>query len=380
MRILIMTKKRLVIVIAGTLTLYRLAHLKKILKIVENLLEQVVVIYEAESDMLYNSRHVEVIRSKPSTLEKKSVSFLKIFGYLLSDLSKLKILIKKSSKHDNVLFLGIYQPSCLAFAKLRGNYIMHFCGGFDIISSFKSKGLSNALLNLKWSFQTAALQLSKKPIFETPGVLSSYNLNKYKKKSFLNGHLFVDLDIFRPVVPFSERTYDLGYIGAMSEEKGILQFVKSLPIIMNTMKAKVAIIGDGHSSGETKAYVSEKGLSAVDFKNVMEYSEMPSLLNDIKILVVPSFSEGLPNVIIEAMACGAVVLATPVGGIPDEIINGKTGFLLSSNDPKEIAQKAIGLLSNINILEAVSLNSRSLVLRDFNLDQTVNNWKDIFRH
>jgi len=73
-----------------------------------------------------------------------------------------------------------------------------------------------------------------------------------------------------------------------------------------------------------------------------------------------------PSVILEAMACGTLVLATPVGAILDIINDDKTGFLLKSNDPKHIADKIIELL------EKVSKNAYNYVRENFSYEKPWN--------
>lgn len=368
-------KRQLLISIDGILTAYRLAHLRKILKITENFFDQIIVIYNAESKVLSNNSKVRAINLKRLYLERNFL--LKIFIHLYLEFKKVKMLIKYSSKSHYVMFLGIYQPLLLIISKLRGNYAFHFCGGFDIMP--KKGRLSKVDLIVRWFIQVLMLKLSDKLIFEAPSVMSYFNLKKYKRKAFCNGHLFVDLSKFYPTIPISQRNYDICYIGAFSREKGIIQFVKSLPLIMGQRKVKVQIVGDGVLNNAVKKYISACGLgNLVHFKRPVEYSRMPQVLNTIKLLVVPSYSEGLPNIIIEAMACGTVVLANPVGGIPDIIKQGENGFLLRSNNPKEIAQKIIELIDRPKLLEKVSNNAYEYVIKNFSYEQSLKNWRECF--
>jgi len=66
----------------------------------------------------------------------------------------------------------------------------------------------------------------------------------------------------------------------------------------------------------------------------------------MKLIVVPSYYEGLARIGLEAMACGTIVLATPVGGFPGIIEEGKTGFFLDSVSPKIIARDITRVLEN----------------------------------
>jgi len=77
--------------------------------------------------------------------------------------------------------------------------------------------------------------------------------------------------------------------------------------------------------------------------------EVPKYLNKMKLLVLSSYYEGSPNIVLEAMACGTPVLSTPVGSVPDIIIDGMNGYLMESNSPKCIAENIIRVLGDSNI-------------------------------
>ena len=81
---------------------------------------------------------------------------------------------------------------------------------------------------------------------------------------------------------------------------------------------------------------------------------------------------------LEAMACGTPVLATPVGAIPDVIIDGKTGFIMENNSPECIAENVIRALASPD-LEEIAENGRRFVEENFTCEKTVENWKRVFQ-
>jgi len=121
-----------------------------------------------------------------------------------------------------------------------------------------------------------------------------------------------------------------------SDDKGVRYLIKAL----KKLNVESLIIGYGPEEKRLKNL--SKGLK-IEFTGKVKPEDMIDCLKKGKIFVFPSLTEGFPNVIIEAMSVGLPVIATKVGGIPDIITHGKTGFLVETRNSDQI-QKYVELL------------------------------------
>jgi glycosyltransferase involved in cell wall biosynthesis len=221
--------------------------------------------------------------------------------------------------------------------------------------------------------------LSDKLVLYSHNMIGEGNFTRFRHKIIIAHRHFVDFTQFRIMKKIKERANIVGYIGRFSEEKGILNFVKSIPLVLKNRKdIRFMLCGEGDLSDEIIDIVRHEGLEAyVKLTGWVSHKEIPILLNDFKLLILPSYTEGLPNVMLEAMACGTPVLATSVGAIPDVVIEEKTGFLLKSVLPKHIAERIIDLFTYPDLLEKVSKNAHNLVRDNFRYKKTLGLWQDI---
>jgi len=190
-------------------------------------------------------------------------------------------------------------------------------------------------------------------------------LTKWKKKMRPGAQYFGEGEIYRPIVPFSKRSDTIGFVGRFTRRKGILELLEAIPLVLRKNNSiKFVLIGKGLFDQEIRQTINDLDLAVnVDFVGQVRNEDLPNYYNQFKLLVIPSTSEGLPNVMLEAMSCHTPVLATPVGVIPDVISEGETGFLLANNSPEEIARRVIELFDHQDKLEQVTTKAQ-LVLHE----------------
>ncbi|MDI6867740.1 glycosyltransferase family 4 protein [Methanoculleus sp.] len=229
-------------------------------------------------------------------------------------------------------------------------------------------------------FAKANCILADRIILYSPNFITDWHLEPYRHKILIAHRHFLDFETFTVTTPLPDRPPLIGYIGRLSGEKGVQHFANALPAILNDRQdLRVLIGGDGPSRDSIAATLQEEGLTArVDLPGWIPHDDLPPYLNQLRLLVLPSYTEGLPNIMLEAMACGTPVLATPVGAIPDVIIDGKTGFIMENNSPECIAENVVRVLEHPE-LEEIAEAGRRFVEEEFTFEKAVENWKRVLQ-
>ena len=303
-------------------------------------------------------------------------AFTKVIRYTYLQLRISYKLVKITRNVDVWIFFGsdLLALPIIAAKLLRKNIVLAPLGSYTLMAKF-----SNDIFYMPVKFLSKInCMLSNCIILYSPNLIKEWNLEKYKNKILIAHEHFLDFDKFKIKKEFHERDAIVGCIGRLSEEKGVLNFVKAIPIILEKEnEIKLLIGGDGQLRDEIERYLKEKNLNEkVNLAGWIPHDELPDYLNELNLVVLPSYTEGLPNVMLEAMACGTPVLATPIGAIPDVIKNGKTGFIMENNSPECIAENVILALEHPD-LERIVENARTLVEREFTYEVAVERYRKI---
>lgn len=161
------------------------------------------------------------------------------------------------------------------------------------------------------------------------------------------------------------------------EKNGIADLIKS----MRHVDAKLIIAGDGQLSLKLKRLVKELQLeNKVDFIGEINRFDLAIKLKSSDVFVRPSLSEGLGNAFLEAMSCEVPVIGTPVGGIPDFLTDGETGWFCEVKNPKSIAEKINYILDpkNKEIVDQVIARAKKMVDENYSWNLIATKMKNIF--
>jgi glycosyltransferase involved in cell wall biosynthesis len=134
--------------------------------------------------------------------------------------------------------------------------------------------------------------------------------------------------------------------GRLSPEKGFSILVDAAKRVHNRIPhARFVLFGEGVERPRLELRVAQLRLSGV-FRLAGFCNDLDSLIPWANAAVLPSFTEGLPNVALEAGAAGIPVVATAVGGTPEVIVDGETGYLVPAGDEAALAERIVDVLAN----------------------------------
>ncbi|MGH8642693.1 MAG: glycosyltransferase family 4 protein [Burkholderiales bacterium] len=139
---------------------------------------------------------------------------------------------------------------------------------------------------------------------------------------------------------------ELVYIGRLTAEKGLYEALRGLHLAHRQgARARIVLAGSGPEEARLRQFAQELGLAAdASFVGPVSGADKIRLLTNADVMVLASYSEGLPYALLEGMAAGTTVITTRVGAIPDVVTEGVHGLFVPSRDAGAIA-RAIGMLA-----------------------------------
>jgi glycosyltransferase involved in cell wall biosynthesis len=191
-----------------------------------------------------------------------------------------------------------------------------------------------------------------------------------------------------PIPPFTKGGqgglrdgFSIGMIGVLRSWKGHRFFIEAIPEILEKIPdAYFYIVGDGPQYENIKNLISEQA-----FKNkifMLGYREdIPEVMVSLDLIVHPSYAnEGVPQSILQAMAMEKPVIASDTGAIKEVVIHEKTGLLIPTKNPNEIAVKVIEIYKNPKLAAGFGKEGRSLVEESYSMDKMLDKIELLYRN
>ncbi|MCP4252516.1 MAG: glycosyltransferase family 4 protein [Candidatus Scalindua sp.] len=176
---------------------------------------------------------------------------------------------------------------------------------------------------------------------------------------------------FREESGLKEDTPVIGAIGRLVWQKGFEHFIEAIPEVLKEFKeARFLIVGEGIlentlKMASKKLEINNK-IRFIGFRN-----DIKDILATIDILVMPSLLEGLPMILLEAMAMGKPIVATDIDGINEVLENGKTALLVPPKAPEALSEAIVNLLTHRDQAHQMGIDARRVVEERFGVDTMV---------
>ncbi|MEO5677906.1 MAG: glycosyltransferase family 4 protein [Usitatibacter sp.] len=163
----------------------------------------------------------------------------------------------------------------------------------------------------------------------------------------------------------------LVYIGRVAREKGLYETLQGLRLAAELgVDARFTIAGHGAEESRLRRYAVALGIAPrVTFVGPVFGADKVKLFATADVMVLASYSEGLPYALLESMAAGIPVIATPVGAIPDVMTHGTHGFIVPPRDGKSIAEALVGLAGDREQLSWMSRACRKRVRAAYSIER-----------
>ncbi len=337
----------------------------------------------AGSFPLYSEPNIKGIIVKKWRWREGKLTPAKVFGHPLADLT-LAISLLRIARHIDVVLYHInakgYVLSMAMARLLRKKVITLSFTSMRKAAKVLPRGESSYVpgsfhFQLMKLVETLSFWLSHQIWVESENMIAFGELDKYRAKISICCALYIDTNLFNITKKPAQRRNLVGYIGRLIEDKGVLHFVEAIPKIQAQREDVEFLIGGGGPLfDKIGQWRNNYQGTKVKLAGWISREEVLWYLNELKLLILPSYSEGVPGIILEAMAYGAVVVATPVGGVPDLIKDGVTGFIIEDNSPEGIARSIIRALEHPG-LSGIAHNARKLIEREYSYEIVVRRYK-----
>jgi len=322
--------------------------------------------YDIAKHLALRGHEVHVITSLDQGLCKESIekgfnihrirfNKIRLIGTILFWLAIISKIRKVNPDIVHAQGIGISIPAFMVKLFLNKPYSI-WCQGSDIY--------------LPWNFKRPISKI----VFHFADAVIAYSENMKKeiqKISKRDVHIIsngIDLQLFSNLTREQARSdlqiikdqQIITFVGTLRPVKGVKYLIRAMDIVVRRKAdIRLILIGDGPDRHELEGMTKDLILgNQITFIGKVPHEKVPEFMVASDIFILPSLSEGLPGVIIEAFAAAIPIVATSVGALPEIIREGENGFLVEPKNPEQLAEKILLLLGNSELRNKFSENNK----------------------
>lgn len=206
--------------------------------------------------------------------------------------------------------------------------------------------------------------------------LDLINKVKIESENIYVVHNGIAVDNFHKIKVFHSNPFIVGFAGRISAEKGLHVLINAISKVQK-INIKCRIVGNGPLINDLKIMANDLGLAgSIEFlgykSNVLTY------INEFDVLVLPSYSEVFPLIILEGFAMSKVVIASDIGGIAEIINDGHNGLLFEVGNSKKLAEKIEYVFNNWSEMMIMRETARNDFKNKYTLSSMIENMINIY--
>lgn len=222
-------------------------------------------------------------------------------------------------------------------------------------------------------------------LFSTSHVMAA-ETKKYTNKKVEVIPFGVNLDLFNYIeIEKQNLDFTIGIVKTLEENYGIKFLIEAFKKIKDTnpnLNLKLKIVGKGREENNLKNLAKTLNvISSVEFLGFVENDKLPPLINQMDVVVIPSFVESFGVAAVEALACKVPVIASDVDGLAEVVIDGENGYLSLPGNANSIAEKVQLLINDPTLRKRLGENGRQSVMDKYdwekNVDTQIEHYKRI---
>jgi glycosyltransferase involved in cell wall biosynthesis len=192
-------------------------------------------------------------------------------------------------------------------------------------------------------------------------------------------HSGIDIEQFSEADPANDIDADIVrvvMVARLAEGKGFDVLLDAAEELREMVHVYIA--GDGPLEERIETEIEDRGLG--DAVSLLGFRrDIPAVLAASDILVLPSYREGMPRVVTEAMATGLPVVATNIAGIPDQVVDGETGYLIPTGDARALAERVRRLATRPDLRKRMGEAGHRRASENFSATEMVDRTQSVYK-